>query len=138
MDHTGRELGRIRTRVREICRDGAELLEGGKRTMSPDRWQRVVVPNYQAYEATLIGGPTGLQVSIARDELAVMKREILVYAEEFFPTLTCPECGAATLKIPCPRCVPPVVEIGDHNAQRARLLARFAREVQGQPMEVPL
>lgn len=128
-----RSLGRIRTRVREICRDGAELLEGGKRTMSPERWQLVVIPVYKGYEATLFKPQ---HIAIARDELAVMKREVLVYAEEFFPTLTCPDCGAATMTIPCPRCAPPPVEILDRDQARARVLAKFARMVQGQPMEV--
>lgn len=118
-----RSLGRIQRRVREICRDGAELIDDGLRTMSPGRWQLKICPAYQAYESTLIGQR---QVDIARLEFARMRQEILVYEEDFVAAGLRPGSLANE-----PLIFTPPQDLDESvDARRARLLARFAREVQ--------
>jgi len=121
---SSKRAGRIQIRVREILRDGAELLEGGKRRHPVDAWERRIFPAYLAYGATLIGGRQRL---IAGREFARIRREIFVYPEDELdvvddgPLPGVPAPGpAASIEI--------VPEELDVDLARARLLMKFVRE----------
>jgi len=110
--------GIIRQRVRDILREGAEFVEGGKRRHDAERFQRVNVAAYKAYEETLIGRR---QVEIARDEFAKLTHgELQIYAEIPEPT-------------PEPLLFTKSPELDDGiDARRARLLSKVARDVTAQ------
>lgn len=82
---SARPLGKIQIRVREILRDGGELVEGGKRRLESERFQLVNCAAYVAYEDSLIGEH---QKRIARREFDKIRRELVVYETDLFPAPT--------------------------------------------------
>lgn len=131
---TARPLGKIQRRVQEILLEGAAYLDGGRRSHEPEHFQRLVIPAYKAYEATL---KSNKQRTIAQRMFDRVRRRLLVYAEDYPP-------GSTPLPEPAGPAAPPAPSRGmelvpielDEPARRARAVHNLGRALQNRVRSV--